>query len=454
MSLGNFGRLGKLQGIFFDIIAVFCVFLAVDNFIFARGADYIAYIAGTAIIVMLMYILDSYNYLCSYKLQRKRQALTLAVGLIISAVIYFVLACIFYKTDSMPLREIPVIFAVCYPVMLLYRYVLLSLFLSARKSQTLLILCGDNNCPPQFAEKLRHDAVDCGIIKICGTEGLTFEDIEAEIREAHSILIMGDIQRELANKVMLLAKWLEKPLYMVPDIEQLCLIGSEIANIGDTLVLGLRSDKRRLVSKTVKRAFDFCAAALGLVILSPLFALIVCAIKLDTKGPAFYKQERYTINKARFDIIKFRTMVENAEKDGAQLATEHDGRITRVGKFLRRFRLDELPQLLNILKGEMSFVGPRPERPIYADEYSRTVKNYDLRHMFKAGLTGFAQVYGRYNTKVSDKILFDWIYINKFSIWLDIKLLIQTAMVVFIKEYSDGVKEEEAKPVESSEAVV
>lgn len=137
-------------------------------------------------------------------------------------------------------------------------------------------------------------------------------------------------------------------------------------------------------------------------------------------------------------------MVNDAEKAGARLATENDDRITRFGRFLRACRLDELPQLINILKGEMSFVGPRPERPVYADVYSEIVKNYDIRYVVKAGLTGYAQVYGQYNTKVSDKVLFDSIYINNFSLWFDLKLIMQTVMIMFIKESTQGVDEQMA----------
>ena len=145
-------------------------------------------------------------------------------------------------------------------------------------------------------------------------------------------------------------------------------------------------------------------------------------------------------------------MVADAEKYGARLATEKDDRITRVGHVLRACRLDELPQLINILKGEMSIVGPRPERPIYADEYSKMVKNFDIRYLVKAGLTGYAQVYGRYNTKVSDKVLLDSIYINTFSIWLDLKLIVLTILIMFTKESAEGVAENMAEvPVAKSE---
>ena len=203
-----------------------------------------------------------------------------------------------------------------------------------------------------------------------------------------------------------------------------------------------------------KRAFDLIAATVGLVLLSPIFLICAVAIKRDTPGPVFYKQERYTINKNKFNIIKFRTMVKDAEKMGIKLATENDSRITKVGKILRACRLDELPQLINIIKGEMSIVGPRPERPIYADEYSRMVKNYDVRYLVKAGLTGYAQIYGRYNTKVSDKVLLDSIYIYTFSAWLDIKLIVLTIMIMFTKESTEGVDEEMASvPVSNSDKI-
>ena len=203
-----------------------------------------------------------------------------------------------------------------------------------------------------------------------------------------------------------------------------------------------------------KREFDLIAATVGLALLSPIFLICAVAIKRDTPGPVFYKQERYTINKKKFNIIKFRTMVKDAEKMGIKLATENDSRITKVGKILRACRLDELPQLINIIKGEMSIVGPRPERPIYADEYSRMVKNYDVRYLVKAGLTGYAQIYGRYNTKVSDKVLLDSIYIYTFSAWLDIKLIVLTIMIMFTKESTEGVDEEMASvPVSNSDKI-
>ena len=144
-------------------------------------------------------------------------------------------------------------------------------------------------------------------------------------------------------------------------------------------------------------------------------------------------------------------MYTDAEKNGAQLATEDDPRITRVGKFLRATRLDELPQLYNILFGHMSVVGPRPERPIFADRFSEDVGNYDTRYFVKAGLTGYAQVYGKYNTRASDKILMDLIYITNYSFLLDIKLIILTTKTMFVKSATEGLNEENDKMLSSEE---
>lgn len=226
-----------------------------------------------------------------------------------------------------------------------------------------------------------------------------------------------------------------------PEQAYLLLTGDELLDLNGAApdAAGLR---RRPVDQALKAAFDRTAALAGLILCAPLFLVIAAAIKLDSAGPVFYRQERYTIHKKRFDILKFRTMVLDAEKDGVQLATEGDVRVTRVGRVLRRFRLDELPQLVDILRGEMSFVGPRPERPFYADEFCRRVPNYDRRYLVKAGLTGIAQVYGSYSTQARDKAAFDCLYIRRFSLWLDFRLMLQTVMVVFIQEASAGVKEE------------
>ena len=171
--------------------------------------------------------------------------------------------------------------------------------------------------------------------------------------------------------------------------------------------------------------------------------MIAVLIKITDKGPVFYSQERLTEHGKVFRIYKFRTMIQNAEcQTGAMRASIQDDRILPIGVFLRRMRLDELPQLLNILKGEMSLVGPRPERPELAREIEKEIPEFSYRLKFKAGLTGYAQVYGKYNTTFYDKLKLDLMYIRNHSLFLDLKLLLLTPKILFMKESTEGVRQE------------
>ena len=176
------------------------------------------------------------------------------------------------------------------------------------------------------------------------------------------------------------------------------------------------------------------------IIALPVMLFTAAAIKLYDKGPVFYKQIRCTKYEREFEIYKFRSMIVNAEGDGvAKLAKENDERITPVGKFIRATRVDELPQLFNIIKGDMSFVGPRPERPEIMKQYCEEMPEFPFRTRVKAGLTGYAQVYGKYNTTPYDKLKLDLFYIENYSLWTDIKLILMTVKTVLKKEATEGV---------------
>ena len=168
--------------------------------------------------------------------------------------------------------------------------------------------------------------------------------------------------------------------------------------------------------------------------------VVAAAIKLEDGGPVFYKQDRLTRGGREFKILKFRSMIVDAEKyAGAVLASGDDPRITKVGKVIRATRLDELPQLLNILKGDMSIVGPRPERKCLADEITKEVPEFPYRLKVRGGLTGYAQIFGKYNTSAYDKLRLDLIYIENYSLLLDIKLIILTLRIIFSKESTEGI---------------
>ena len=196
--------------------------------------------------------------------------------------------------------------------------------------------------------------------------------------------------------------------------------------------------------RAVKRTGDIILSLIGIILTSPIMLVVAILIHSYDTGPVFYKQERYTIHKKVFKVIKYRSMIVDAEKNtGARLASENDDRITPIGHFIRSTRIDEIPQFFNILKGDMSFVGPRPERPEIHEEYCEKVPEFDFRLSVKAGLTGYAQVFGKYNTTTYDKLKFDMIYVQKASILLDMQLILLTLRVVFQKESTEGVEEGE-----------
>ena len=208
----------------------------------------------------------------------------------------------------------------------------------------------------------------------------------------------------------------------------------------DTPIYLTREYALKIEQRIAKRLIDLLCSALLLIIASPFMLVTAIAIKVYDGGPVLYKQIRCTIGRREFYILKFRSMKVDAEKDGvARLASKNDSRITPVGRFIRATRIDELPQLLNILKGDMSFIGPRPERPEIIDQYLEDMPEFAFRMKVKAGLAGYAQVYGKYNTTPYDKLKLDLTYIEQYSVWLDLKLMLLTLKILIKPESTEGV---------------
>lgn len=232
-------------------------------------------------------------------------------------------------------------------------------------------------------------------------------------------------------------------LFMIPRIADVIMRGSEQIHMLHLPILKTQRYKPSIEYQIIKRTMDIVVSGIATIVLSPLFLITAIAVKSDG-GPAFYKQKRLTKDGKVFEILKFRSMRVDAEKySGAVLsAGENDPRITKVGRIIRACRLDELPQLLNILKGDMSLVGPRPERPELQKEIEKEVPEFGLRLQAKAGLTGYAQVYGKYNTTFYDKLLMDLMYISKPSILEDLTIMLATVKILTSKESTEGVGEE------------
>lgn len=229
--------------------------------------------------------------------------------------------------------------------------------------------------------------------------------------------------------------------YLIPRIGDLILTGAKRSNMFHMLLLKVERFNPTLEYVIMKRLMDIVLSLIAIVLFSPIMIPTAIAIKVEDHGPIFYKQTRLTKDGKEFNILKFRSMRTDAESDGvARLsAGDDDDRITKVGRFIRKVRIDEMPQLFNILKGDMAIVGPRAERPEIADEYHEELPEFALRLQMKAGLTGYAQVYGKYNTTPYDKLLMDLMYIANASIFEDIRIIFATVKILFLPESTEGV---------------
>lgn len=270
------------------------------------------------------------------------------------------------------------------------------------------------------------------------------ETIEELINEYDSVIIC-DVPSERKNDILKICFSTSKRTYITPKLSDIIVRGAEQIHIFDTPLLVCRNTGLSAESLIIKRLFDVVLSLIGLIIASPIMLITALCIKIYDGGPVFYTQERLTKDGRIFKVYKFRSMITDAEKDGkARLAGVNDDRITPVGRFIRKVRIDELPQILNILKGDMSIVGPRPERPELAAENEKTMPEFRYRLKVKAGLTGYAQVLGKYNTTPYDKLKLDLMYIEQYSFLLDLKLILMTIKILFIPESTEGVSDKKS----------
>ena len=272
--------------------------------------------------------------------------------------------------------------------------------------------------------------------------------IKAEIMKYDAVLI-NDLPSHMQNKILKLCFDMDKRVYFTPKISDIIVKSSDELNLFDTPLYLCRNVGISWMQAAVKRFFDILLSGLALLLLSPVLLITALAIKLNDGGPVFYKQERCTIGGSHFMILKFRSMIVDAEKDGkSHPAGENDDRITKVGHVIRACRIDELPQLINILKGEMSIVGPRPERVEHVEKYTADIPEFRFRMKVKGGLTGYAQVYGKYNTTALDKLKLDLYYIMNYSLLLDVQIIFETVKILFQKESTEGFSEERVAKIQ------
>lgn len=255
-------------------------------------------------------------------------------------------------------------------------------------------------------------------------------------------IVLCDIPDKMRNKLLKFFYSNSMRVYLLPKISDVLVRGSEALHVFDIPLFLVREYSMTVEQRVLKRVVDVALSFVLIIITFPIMILTALMIKINDPGPIIYKQVRCTKDKKEFFIYKFRSMKIDAEKDGiARLAKQNDNRVTSIGKFIRKVRIDELPQLFNILAGDMSFIGPRPERPELINNYITEMPEFVFRMKVKAGLGGYAQVFGKYNTLPYDKLKLDLTYIENYSIWLDFKLMLLTLKTLFNPESTEGLKE-------------
>lgn len=275
-------------------------------------------------------------------------------------------------------------------------------------------------------------------------------EYRAVVRRNDSVFLFNIPVREKTELIDYCYKR-SKNIYSLPEISDVIINHSQQVMLDDTVLLATTQTELTFEQKIIKRVVDIVLSGIGIIIASPIMLLEAIAIKLEDHGPVLFKQERITKNGKTFKVLKFRTMIVDADKMDQHLARVNDNRITKVGAVLRKLRIDELPQLINIFLGDMSIVGPRPEQLRYVEKFAEMYPEFKYRHRVKAGLTGLAQIAGKYNTSPKDKLMLDLMYIEKYSIWLDFKLMFQTLKVLFKSDSTEGFAQEEKEQEDAAE---
>ena len=354
----------------------------------------------------------------------------------VNIITYFILSLVGrwkFMTNVAPMIWMTVVDAIVVFIWVMFtRWIYVKVF----PPRKLLVVYG-NYSPDNLIKKLERRKDKYSIQEIISIDN-DVEYIKTKILNYRNVLLT-DIPAELRNEILKFCFAQGIRCYSVPKISDIMIINSENIHLFDTSLLLFRNIGLTVEQQFAKRVFDILISVIAIVLAMPIMLVIALCIFLYDRGPIFFSQERLTKDGKIFKIYKFRSMRVHSEDEEYCLTRKEDDRVTPVGRVIRNIHFDEIPQLFNILKGDMSFVGPRPECPVLADEYSEIVPEFGFRLKVKAGLTGYAQVYGKYNTTPYDKLKLDLTYIQKYSFLMDLKIIILTLKILFQKENTEGI---------------
>lgn len=389
------------------------------------------------VIIVLSGLLLNINGL--YTIANKRFAdILLSLGVAVFCVLILIMALSFFIREFAYSRMVLVLsLSIQFVFLSIWRHMFWRIERRLHDLRSVLLIGSKDECThvynrlhlqPQLNMKLRYICTD-----------MENSDWQAAAEHVDVIILCPEMRHRHKVQVMNFCYQSGRQALLIPNTFELFCSGAELDKIDDIPVFRPQSLRPSLEVRSLKRLLDLFVAAMGFLCALPFMVVTAIAIKIGDPGPMFYSQVRTGLDGKPFKVYKFRTMRVDAEKySGPMLAQENDPRITSLGHFLRAVRLDELPQIWNVLIGDMSIVGPRPERPFFVEQFQKELPEYAYRHNVKPGITGMAQVYGKYNTTPFDKLAYDLMYIQHCNILTDLSIIIQTVRVLFTKSATEG----------------
>ncbi|MFJ7371324.1 sugar transferase [Lysinibacillus sp. NPDC098008] len=433
-------RIRKFTIIFVDLFLLFIAYIISFNIRFEDidEANWNAFLSLSpwilliALFFIMMYELYSVDRKSKWDILRNVFVASTLIMLLTMALSYF------FREFALPRSIILIAYIIGNGLLVVWKF---SIYFFISNKSSFVLFVGNKEEQKKIAHQMDIQFGRRASIRYANIDEKS-KSIFGKINEVDYVVLGSKLSSELKSKIIYEAIKNEKIVYVVPNFYDLLLSQSIITTIDDTMVMGVKPFGLTLSQRIVKRVYDILISLIALIVLLPFFIIIILIMKVkEPRGSIFYKQARLGKNNKEFMIYKFRSMVEGAEKlTGPVLANQNDPRITAFGHFIRKTRIDELPQFLNVLKGDMSIVGPRPEREFFIKQFEKEHNSYTYRSTVQPGITGYAQIMGKYTTSVEDKLRFDLFYIRNYSFILDLIIQFRTVIVLLDKTKSEGKK--------------
>ena len=437
----------KLIVLLFKIIIYFFIFWIFYRLYAIRNWQLLV-ISRTSAVTTISYLISGYLFIKIYggydigKRKSKPIIISLSLAAVMTDLVAYIMLCVMNTNDAnnatFTLEQpwlLLVVFAIQILVIELAVYGGNWVYFKIYDPEKCLIVTSSQRALTEISRSVRKYRLQ---FKICRNMDYRNENLREVIPKYDTIFIY-DVPMSERTQIIEFCYQNMKNVYINPTMADVVELNSTHIMLDDVSFLRLSSLGLNAEQKFVKRVFDIVISFLALVLTLPFTLIAAIAIKVEDGGPVFFKQNRATRGGKIFSVYKLRTMKENVDN---YLTVVDDDRITKVGRVLRRFRIDEIPQFINVIKGDMSIVGPRPEMLANIFNYTNDLPEFEYRLRVKAGITGYAQIAGKYNTSPRDKLVLDLMYIEDYSFWMDVKLLFQTLIVIFKKDSTEGFSNE------------